>query len=144
LDEVFGFFSDARNLEVLTPSWLSFKILPPVPITIATGTHIQYRLSWHGVPLRWTTEITLWNPPHEFQDIQLRGPYKLWRHGHGFRELDGGTEMLDRVEYALPLGPLGDIAHVLQVRRNVEQIFDYRKERIEQMFGRPEGRFESL
>lgn len=99
------------------------------------GAHIQYRLRWHGFPLRWTTEITRWEPPHGFQDIQLSGPYKLWRHTHGFAEQNGGTQLNDTVEYALPFGPLGSLAHALQVRRNVEQIFDYRQARIREMFG---------
>jgi len=137
LDEIFAFFSDARNLETLTPAWLKFKILTPGPITVATGTHIQYRLSWHGLPLRWTTEITRWNPPAEFEDIQLSGPYKLWRHTHGFRAHNGGTQMTDTVEYDLPFGFLGRMAHALQVRRNVEKIFDYRYDRIREMFGGP-------
>jgi ligand-binding SRPBCC domain-containing protein len=137
LDEVFAFFSDARNLEILTPDWLKFKILTPGPIAIAPGTHIQYRLSWHGTPLRWTTEITRWNPPADFEDIQLSGPYKLWRHTHRFSAHNGGTQMTDTVEYALPFGFLGRLAHALQVRRNVEKIFDYRYERIREMFGGP-------
>ncbi len=135
LDEVFQFFSDARNLEILTPDWLKFQVLT-IPPKIVAGAHIQYRLRWHGIPLRWTTEITRWDPPHGFQDIQLSGPYKLWRHTHGFKARDGGTELSDLVEYALPFGPLGRIAHALQVRRNVEQIFDYRTEQIRGMFGR--------
>ena len=137
LEDVFAFFSVAANLEVLTPAWLKFKILTPTPIDVSAGTHIRYRLSWHGVPLRWTTEITGWNPPHEFQDIQLSGPYKLWHHTHRFRARDGGTELSDKVEYVLPFGFLGRIAHALQVRRNVAQIFDYRYDRIQQMFGGP-------
>ena len=135
LDEVFQFFSDARNLEILTPSWLKFQVLT-VPSEIVSGIHIQYRLKWHGIPLRWTTEITRWNPPHDFQDIQLSGPYRLWRHTHGFEARDGGTQMTDEVEYALPFGVLGRLAHAFQVRRNVEQIFDYRQEQIGRMFGR--------
>ena len=137
LEEVFAFFSDASNLELLTPSWLKFKILTQTPITVARGTHLQYRLSWHGVPLHWTTEITRWNPPRDFEDIQLSGPYKLWRHTHRFRAHEGGTQMTDIVEYALPFGLLGSLAYALQVRRNVEKIFDYRYDRIQQMFGGP-------
>jgi ligand-binding SRPBCC domain-containing protein len=135
ITEVFEFFSDARNLEILTPAWLQFKILTPGPIRIAAGAHIQYRLSWHAVPLRWTTEITRWNPPHDFEDIQLSGPYKLWRHTHRFLARNGGTQMTDIVEYALPFGFLGRVAHALQVRRNVEKIFDYRYDRIREVFG---------
>lgn len=136
LDDVFRFFCDARNLEVLTPDWLKFRVVT-LPAEIATGVHIHYRLIWHGIPFRWITEIMRWNPPHDFEDVQLSGPYKLWRHGHSFEALDGGTRMTDHVEYALPLGPLGRIAHALQVRRNVETIFDFRQDRIRQMFGDP-------
>jgi ligand-binding SRPBCC domain-containing protein len=136
LAEVFAFFSDARNLELLTPAWLRFHVVA-APNQIASGAHIRYRLGWHGIPFRWTTEITRWNPPHDFEDIQLSGPYKLWRHTHSFREQDGGTQMTDVVEYALPFGFLGRIAHAVQVRRNVETIFDYRYERIREKFGGP-------
>ena len=136
LDEVFAFFSDARNLERLTPGWLKFHVLT-IPDRMAAGIHIQYRLQWHGIPLRWVTEITAWNPPHGFEDIQLSGPYKLWRHSHGFEQHNGGTRMTDLVEYALPFGPLGRLAHTLQVRRNVEGIFDYRYRQIQEMFGAP-------
>lgn len=134
LAEVFAFFSDARNLELITPDWLKFQVLT-APARIESGVHIQYRLKWHGIPLRWTTEITRWNPPHDFQDIQLSGPYKLWHHTHSFEERNGGTQMRDVVEYALPFGLFGSLAHWLQVRRNVEQIFDYREERVRAMFG---------
>lgn len=137
LHEVFEFFSNAQNLEILTPAWLKFKIMTPTPIAVALGTHIQYRLSWHGIPLRWTTEITRWNPPHDFKDVQLSGPYKLWRHAHFFEDRDGGTYMKDIVDYALPLGFLGQIAHAVQVRANVKAIFDYRYDRIQQIFGGP-------
>lgn len=135
IEETFLFFSDARNLELLTPPWLRFQILPPVPVDIVIGTLIQYRLSWHGIPLRWKTEITRWDPPHAFEDIQLSGPYRLWHHTHLFHADRGGTRLTDIVRYALPLGPLGRIAHALTVRRNVVQIFEYRLERIREMFG---------
>jgi ligand-binding SRPBCC domain-containing protein len=138
LTEVFEFFSDARNLELITPAWLKFQVLI-APAKIASGVHIQYRLKWHGIPLGWTTEITRWNPPHDFEDIQLSGPYKLWRHRHSFEEREGGTQMKDVVEYALPLGFLGSIAYWLQVRRNVEAIFDYREARVHAMFGSARG-----
>ena len=78
LDQVFRFFSDAANLELLTPAWLRFQILTPQPIHMSPGTWIDYRLHWHGIPMRWRTEITVWQPPHAFEDMQLKGPYKLW------------------------------------------------------------------
>ncbi len=137
LETVFAFFSDAMNLELLTPSWVKFKVLTPAPIKMAAGTHIQYRLGWHGVPLKWTTEITRWEPPHAFEDIQLSGPYRLWHHTHRFEGINGGTRMTDIVRYALPFGLLGRAAHALAVRKNVASIFEYRHARIQEMFGNP-------
>jgi ligand-binding SRPBCC domain-containing protein len=135
LDEIFDFFSNAGNLEHLTPPWLKFKILA-TPLRMEEGTKIQYRIGWHGLPLRWTTEILRWKPPHEFVDLQLSGPYKLWHHTHRFQAERGGTRITDIVQYALPLGPLGWIAHALWVKKDVEKIFDYRQARIEEMFGK--------
>jgi len=133
-DEVFAFFSDARNLEFLTPQWLRFQILTS-PAQIAPGARMTYRLQWHGIPIHWTTEIVLWQPPEEFEDVQLSGPYKRWRHTHRFEADGGGTRMTDVVEYELRLGWLGRVVHALTVRRNLERIFDYRYEQIRQRFG---------
>jgi ligand-binding SRPBCC domain-containing protein len=135
LEEVFAFFGDARNLEALTPDWLRFEILSRGPIRITAGSRIEYALHWHGIPLRWKTEITRWQPPYEFQDLQLSGPYRLWRHTHRFEAVGGGTRITDFVEYELPFGPLGRIAHSLTVRRNLRRIFDYRHDRIRARFG---------
>lgn len=131
LQEVFAFFADAGNLEELTPPWLRFEILTPRPIAIAPGTKIDYRLRWHGLPLRWTTEITQWNPPHSFEDVELAGPYQTWHHTHRFEERKGGTELTDIVRYSLPFGLLGQLAHAINVKRDVEKIFDYRREKIQ-------------
>src|SRR5689334_13428786 len=116
LEEVFAFFADAGNLEAITPAWLGFRILTPRPIVMRPGAHIRYQLGWHGIPLRWLTEIETWEPPHEFVDVQLQGPYRLWHHTHRFEAADGGTVMRDVVRYALPLGLLGRFAHALLVR----------------------------
>lgn len=140
LHEVFEFFSDARNLELLTPGWLRFQILTPSPILIAPGTRIQYRLKWHGVPLRWTTEITKWDPPYAFEDFQLSGPYRLWHHFHNFESSGNGTLMTDVVNYELPLGVIGRLTHAVAVRKNVEQIFDFRHAQIRELFDVPERR----
>ena len=121
---VFPFFAEARNLEAITPPWLGFEVLTPAPIVMARGTLIDYRLRWRGIPLRWRTEITDWQPPHRFVDRQLRGPYRMWRHEHLFVEHDGGTRMSDRVEYAVPGGAL---ANRLIVARDVARIFSYRQ-----------------
>ena len=135
LEKVFEFFSDASNLEVLTPPWLKFRIVTPTPIAMHTGAKIEYRIDWRVVPIRWQTEIVEWSPPHRFVDLQLRGPYKLWHHTHTFASVDGGTLVRDIVRYALPLGTIGSLAHKLAVRRDVERVFDYRAERIAALFG---------
>jgi ligand-binding SRPBCC domain-containing protein len=134
LDEVFPFFSDARNLEELTPPWLGFRILTTGPILIAAGTRIRYRLAWHGLPVTWTTQIRRWDPPFRFIDVQLSGPYQLWHHTHRFEAHTGGTRMTDVVRYRLPFGMIGRAVHTLKVRRDVERIFDYRFERIGELF----------
>jgi ligand-binding SRPBCC domain-containing protein len=135
LDDVFAFFADARNLETLTPPWLRFQILTPGDIDMHAGAIIQYALQVHGLPVHWTTAIAAWKPPYEFVDVQLRGPYVLWHHRHTFTAEGGSTRMLDEVNYALPFGPLGRAAHYLFVRRDLEQIFDYRANKIAQIFG---------
>jgi ligand-binding SRPBCC domain-containing protein len=135
VEEVFAFFAEAANLAELTPPWLAFRILPPQPPGISRGVRIRYRIGWHGLPMRWTTEIRRWNPPHSFVDVQLQGPYRLWHHTHRFEPYRGGTRMTDVVRYSLPLGPIGRAAHALVVRRDVERIFDYRFSRINELFG---------
>jgi ligand-binding SRPBCC domain-containing protein len=137
IETVFAFYGQARNLEELTPPWMGFHVITPEPIEMRQGTLIDYRLSLRGVPLRWRTRIELWDPPTRFIDLQLRGPYSLWEHLHTFRaDGDGATVIGDRVRYRLPLGPLGQFAHALLVRRDLERVFDYREqvvaERIEQ------------
>jgi ligand-binding SRPBCC domain-containing protein len=127
-EEVFGFFADARNLEAITPPFLRFRVVTPAPIELGAGTLIQYRLRLHGVPVNWLTAIQAWDPPHRFVDVQVRGPYALWHHTHLLEEHEDGTLMRDLVRYALPLGPIGDLAHAAFVRRDVERIFDYRAE----------------
>jgi ligand-binding SRPBCC domain-containing protein len=127
LQEVFDFFSRAENLERITPPWLSFGLLTPGPIEMRTGTTIGYRLRLHGVPLTWVSVIELWDEERGFVDRQLHGPYRLWRHQHEFTEIDGGTRVHDRVDYALPLGRLGWLVGMPLVRRDLARIFDYRR-----------------
>jgi ligand-binding SRPBCC domain-containing protein len=131
-DELFPFFADALNLEAITPPWLGFRVVTSRPIEMAPGTLIEYRLRLHGVPISWRTTIAVWDPPHRFVDVQLSGPYKLWHHTHDFEHApDGeGTLMRDTVRYALPLGPLGEIAHRVLVRSDLERIFDFRRDAV--------------
>jgi hypothetical protein len=135
LDEVFEFFSRAQNLQQLTPPWLNFRILSVEPEPVREGTLIRYSLRWRIFPIHWMTRITDWQPPHRFVDVQLKGPYKLWRHEHRFVAEATGTRITDEVHYELPLGILGRIAHTLKVRSDVETIFAYRRAVISQVFG---------
>ena len=135
LPKVFDFFARAENLERITPPWLRFKILTPLPIEMKPGARIEYSLRVRGLPLRWLTEIEVWNPPFEFIDAQTEGPYKLWRHTHRFSEHGGGTSIVDVVQYALPFGFLGRMVQRLQVARDIAQIFDYRKQRVTELLG---------
>lgn len=134
-DEVFAFFEDATNLERLTPPFLRFAILTPAPVHMAEGTLIDYRIALFGVPVRWRTRIEEYRPPERFVDAQLRGPYRAWRHTHELT-CDGpsATWMRDRVEYELPLGPLGAVAHAVFVRRTLARIFDFRRDAITRIF----------
>jgi len=127
-ERAFEFFTDAFNLEAITPPWLDFRVVTPRPVEMREGTLIEYRLKLHGVPVRWRTRIVAWDPPVRFVDIQLRGPYALWEHTHTFAP-DGEQAVVirDRVRYALPFGPLGRLIHAAFVRRDLERIFDYRQ-----------------
>jgi len=129
--EVFAFFGDAANLQVITPSWLNFQILTPTPIAMQAGTLIDYRLRIHGVPVCWQTEITVWEPPHRFVDVQKRGPYRQWIHEHRFVAEANGTRCFDSIQYAMPGGWL---THRLFVKRDVEKIFAHRACRLRQLF----------
>jgi ligand-binding SRPBCC domain-containing protein len=132
-DEVFDFFSRARNLEELTPPWLRFEVVTPEPIEMAQGTRIEYRLRLHGVPLRWVSRIEEWQPGRGFVDRQLRGPYRLWHHRHEFVAHERGTLVRDTVHYSLPLGPLGALAHAAFVARDLAAVFEYRRQRIDHL-----------
>ena len=132
--EVFAFFADAHNLERITPPTLRFRILTPDPIELRAGALIDYRLSLFGVPFGWRTLIEVFEPDVRFVDVQLAGPYRRWHHTHLFEDAPGGTLMRDRVEYQLPLWPLGDLAHAVLVRRQLAAIFDHRREVIARLF----------
>jgi ligand-binding SRPBCC domain-containing protein len=135
LEETFAFFADPRNLEAITPPWLRFEIVK-APDQLKPGSEIVYRLKWHGLSLRWTSEIQVWTPPFTFVDVQKSGPYALWQHAHRFIAQGEATLVTDEVHYALPFGPLGRLAHALRVRRDIEAIFDYRGKCISRLLDR--------
>lgn len=135
-DEVFRFFEDPRNLERITPRWLNFRITGMDSLPVRLGFRIGYRIRWLGLDLPWVTRITEYEPGRRFVDVQKKGPYAFWRHEHVFEEAEGGTLMRDRVQYALPFGILGSVAHGLIVSRQLRRIFDYRARRIARMYER--------
>lgn len=128
---VFPFFADAGNLQRITPNWLSFEILTPKPIPMHVGARIDYRLRFRGLPLRWQSEITAWEPPFRFIDEQRRGPYRIWKHEHRFKEKDGGTLCTDHIQYAVWGGAL---VNRFFVRRDVTRIFEFRQATLKQIF----------
>ncbi len=136
-EQVFAFFADAKNLELITPTHLNFKITSPGPIELREGTLIDYQLSLHGIPMNWRTEITEWDPPHRFVDTQLKGPYSQWVHTHSFSVLDSNSTLIeDEVHYRLPLGPLGDLFHFI-VEGELKKIFDYRTKVVTERLQKP-------
>lgn len=131
IDEAFAFYGDARNLELITPPWVGFEVTTPAPIEMGVGTLIEYRLRLHRVPVQWRTRIEAWEPPHRFVDAQIKGPCSLWEHTHTFEaDSPGATIIEDRIRYAIPFGPLGNLADRLLVRRDLRQIFDYRRDAV--------------
>lgn len=135
--ETFAFFADAFQLEVLTPAWLHFHVTTPAPIEMAEGVLIDYRLKIHGIPLRWQSQISTWEPPHRFVDDQLRGPYRWWHHEHRFEHHQNGTRIYDQVDYGVPGGwPI----HALLVHRQLRRIFNYRQRTLLQLHAPPVDR----
>lgn len=127
VEEVFDFFGNAHNLERLTPPFLRFEILTPDPVIMRQGALIDYRLSLRGIPLRWQSEITVWEPSRRFVDTQLKGPYRWWVHEHRFEPAAGGTLMTDRVEYGV-LG--GALVNMLLVEPDLRRIWAYRDQEV--------------
>lgn len=138
-EALFPFFSDAYNLEVITPPSVRFNVVTPRPIEMRAGALIDYKLRIRGVPVSWRTRIEVWEEPFRFVDVQLKGPYKLWRHEHRFLEREGGTLCLDRVDYEVPGGVLGPAVNRLFVQNDVKAIFRYRERKLEELFGEGRG-----
>ncbi len=132
--KVFPFFADAHNLEILTPPWLHFEVLSPGPLEMKVGLRIEYRLKIHGIPVRWQSEISAWDPPYRFVDEQRRGPYNLWHHEHRFEEKDGGTLCSDVIQYRAPGGPFRALVERFFVRPDVETIFQFRTRKMLELF----------
>jgi hypothetical protein len=139
LDRVFAFFADAANLETITPPWLGFRIRTRLPVAMRPGAQIDYTIRLGPLPMRWRTCIPVWEPGKRFVDVQERGPYAVWEHSHEFVPLGDGVLMRDVVRYALPFGPLGTVAHALLVRALLARVFDFRFERVRELFARTGG-----
>lgn len=131
VDEVFPFFADAYQLEAITPPWLNFRVLTPRPIEMHAGQLIDYQLRLRGLPIRWKTKISAWEPNNRFIDEALKSPYKFWHHEHLFEPCDDGTRVIDIVHYGVPGG---DLIHSLFVRREVRKIFEYRQQALKEHF----------
>jgi len=136
-DKVFAFFADAGNLDAITPPWLHFHVVTPEPLTLQSGALIDYRLRVHGMPMRWQSEITVWEPARRFVDVQRRGPYRWWVHEHCFEERDGGTLIRDKVEYAVPGWLLEPLVNRWLVAPDLRKIFAHRQARIEELMCSP-------
>ena len=124
IEAAFAFFSNAANLERLTPPWLRFQILTPLPIAMHAGAIIDYRISLYGLPVPWRTRIDAWEPGVRFVDRQLSGPYRWWHHEHRFEAVAGGTRVIDHVEYV----PRARWLSARLVTRDVQRIFKYRQQ----------------
>ncbi len=134
IEEVFAFFSKAENLNLLTPEKLRIKILTPLPIKMSKGTLIDYKIRLGGLPFKWRTEITLWEPPVKFIDVQAKGPYKVWIHEHLFRANGSSTVMIDKVDYISKGWFLEPLINRLFVQKRLEEILDYREKKLKLIF----------
>jgi ligand-binding SRPBCC domain-containing protein len=137
LDEAWEFFSSPRNLKEITPPYMNFKVLSNSESDkMFAGQIITYTVTpILGIPLFWMTEITHVKDKEYFIDEQRFGPYSLWHHKHFFKEIAGGVEMTDLLDYKLPLGFLGNTAHALFVKKQIENIFEYRNKVLLERFG---------
>ena len=130
-EPVFHFFASVENLDLLTPPWVRFSIVTPTPIEMGLGTIIDYRISLYRVPFKWKSEISVWDPPYEFCDFQVSGPYRYWLHRHTFEETPEGTLVTDHVDYRVPFG--WPVEHLF-VARELRRIFSYRRKRLLEIF----------
>ena len=136
IEQVFSFFSRSENLEQITPQYLNFKIETFSPIKMKWGQKINYTITLKGIPIRWSSLISLYDPPNSFVDEQIRGPFSLWHHTHTFREKNGGTVIGDYVRYAIPMGIIGRIANNIFVEKDLRYIFQHRQTMISKLFSK--------
>lgn len=146
-EQAFTVFEDPYNLARITPPWLNFRIVSPEHVTMRQGAEIDYLIAWFGLNIKWRTVITRYDPPREFIDEQIRGPYTLWHHEHRFVAItlpDGrvGTQISDQVDYKLPLGRLGQIAHAMTVKKQLLGIFRFRQRAIAELLDVPDIAFD--
>jgi ligand-binding SRPBCC domain-containing protein len=132
-ENIFSFFADARNLNQITPSWLNFHILNP-DVKLEKGSRIEYSLKWRGIPLRWISEISDWQPPYRFIDTQIVGPYKTWIHKHEFVREDNKTRIIDEVHYSVPGSFIEPLVHRFFVGPDIQRIFKFRTHTILKLF----------
>ena len=132
--EVFKFFQNPNNLQMITPPNLDFEILSKCPKTMTNNLIIDYRIKLFKIPFNWKTKINLYNPPLIFIDEQLKGPYKKWVHTHTFKEYNGGTIINDEVEYIVPFGALGFLANSIWIKFELNRVFEYRHKIINSYF----------
>lgn len=130
-DEVFEFFSNANNLEILTPNFLKFKILGSLPDKIKLNDKIDYRLTLRYIPIKWRSEITVWEPNKRFVDEQIAGPYRKWVHEHLFIDNENGCLAIDKVKYKVWFGFIVD---KLFVKKELERIFSFRANKLSELF----------
>lgn len=135
LEDCWEFFSSPANLKEITPDYMGFEIIDTIEDKMYAGQIIQYYVRpMFGVPLKWVTEITQVKDKEFFIDEQRFGPYKLWHHKHFFKEVNSGVEMRDIVHYGLPLGFLGRLAHSIFIKKQLKTIFDYRFQKVNELF----------
>jgi ligand-binding SRPBCC domain-containing protein len=135
IDRTWAFFSSADNLPAITPPWLRFQILTPTPIVLGPDSVLDYRIRVMGLPVRWRTRIIDWSPPRQFIDLQIRGPYTLWHHQHTFAPVSEGVECKDRVIYRTAGKGLGRLVQGMFVRRQLLDIFRFRRKVIAERLG---------
>ena len=136
IDKAWAFLSDAKNLKKITPDYMGFNIIEKEDTKMYAGQIIQYIVTpILGIPTKWVTEITPVKDKSYFVDEQRFGPYSLWHHKHFIKEVDGGVEMLDIIDYKIPFGLIGRIANPILVKPKLNEIFDYRKQKLIDLFG---------